>query len=45
MVPAGPKVIRFVPPLVITEAEVEKGMQKFEEAVKKLAGEQAKLKK
>lgn len=37
VVPAGPKVVRFVPPLIITEVEVTEGMRKFDEAVAKLA--------
>ena len=36
VVPAGPKVIRFVPPLVITEKEVNKAMQQVEKAIKGL---------
>ena len=32
MVPAGPRVVRFVPPLIITESEINSAMQKFEEA-------------
>jgi acetylornithine aminotransferase len=36
VVPAGPKVVRFVPPLIVTEAEVLLAMKKFEDAVKKL---------
>ena len=30
VVPAGPRVVRFVPPLIITEAEVDEAMDKFE---------------
>ncbi|NEO83669.1 MAG: aspartate aminotransferase family protein [Spirulina sp. SIO3F2] len=33
LVPAGPKVVRFVPPLVITAAEIEEAVQKFGEAI------------
>jgi hypothetical protein len=32
VVPAGPRVVRFVPPLIITEAEIDSAMVKFEEA-------------
>lgn len=32
VVPAGPRVVRFVPPLIITEAEIESAMEKFEKA-------------
>lgn len=33
LVPAGPKVVRFVPPLIVSEAEIEEALQKFEKAV------------
>jgi len=33
LVPAGPKVVRFVPPLIVSESEVEEALQKFEKAV------------
>jgi acetylornithine/N-succinyldiaminopimelate aminotransferase len=33
LVPAGPKVVRFVPPLVIAAAEVEQAVARFEQAV------------
>jgi acetylornithine aminotransferase len=36
VVPAGPKVVRFVPPLIITEQEVAKAMSQFEVAIKNL---------
>ena len=32
--PAGGKVLRFVPPLIISEAEVEEGMEKLKRAIK-----------
>jgi hypothetical protein len=32
VVPAGPRVVRFVPPLIITESEIESAMEKFEQA-------------
>jgi len=32
LVPAGPKVIRFVPPLIVTEAEVDMALQALEKA-------------
>jgi acetylornithine aminotransferase len=38
VVPAGPKVVRFVPPLIVTEAEIASAMAKFEVAVKELVG-------
>lgn len=37
LVPAGPKVVRFVPPLVITEEQVKEALAKFESAVAKVA--------
>lgn len=36
VVPAGPKVIRFVPPLIITENEVQKAMSQVEDALRGL---------
>ncbi len=33
LVPAGPKVIRFVPPLIVTEAEVNTALQAVEKAI------------
>jgi acetylornithine aminotransferase len=33
VVAAGPKVVRFVPPLVVTENEIERALEIFEEAV------------
>lgn len=33
LVPAGPKVVRFVPPLIISEAEVDEALFKFDKAV------------
>ncbi|MBN3927466.1 aspartate aminotransferase family protein [Nostoc sp. NMS4] len=33
LVPAGPKVIRFVPPLIVTEAEVNTALQAVEKAM------------
>jgi acetylornithine aminotransferase len=33
LVPAGAKVIRFVPPLIVTEAEVETALQALEKAM------------
>lgn len=32
--PAGAKVLRFVPPLIVSEAEIEEGMEKLESAIK-----------
>jgi acetylornithine aminotransferase len=37
VVPAGPKVIRFVPPLIITEREVAQAMSQVEDALKVLS--------
>ncbi|MEA5580700.1 aspartate aminotransferase family protein [Nodularia harveyana UHCC-0300] len=36
LVPAGPKVIRFVPPLIVTEAEVDLALQIVERAIASL---------
>lgn len=36
LVPAGPKVVRFVPPLIVTEAEIEMALQTVEKAVRKV---------
>ncbi|WP_297840858.1 aminotransferase class III-fold pyridoxal phosphate-dependent enzyme, partial [Pseudomonas sp.] len=33
---AGPDVIRFAPSLVVTEADIEEGLNRFERAVAKL---------
>jgi acetylornithine aminotransferase len=33
LVPAGPKVVRFVPPLIVTEAEVNTALQVVEKAM------------
>jgi acetylornithine aminotransferase len=33
LVPAGPKVVRFVPPLIVTAAEVDQALQLFEQAI------------
>jgi acetylornithine/N-succinyldiaminopimelate aminotransferase len=34
LVPAGPKVIRFVPPLIVTEKEVEQALEAVDKAMK-----------
>jgi acetylornithine aminotransferase len=34
--PAGPKVLRFVPPLIVSEAEVDEAMDKLEVAIAKV---------
>ena len=39
LVAAGPTVVRFVPPLVVTEAEVNEALAKFEKAIAKRVGE------
>ncbi|QOV24669.1 aspartate aminotransferase family protein [Anabaenopsis elenkinii] len=36
LVPAGPKVVRFVPPLIVTEAEVNLALQTVEQAIASL---------
>lgn len=36
VVPAGPKVVRFVPPLIISESEVKIVVKKFESSIEKL---------
>ncbi|MEM9538301.1 MAG: aspartate aminotransferase family protein [Cyanobacteria bacterium P01_E01_bin.42] len=36
LVPAGPKVLRFVPPLIVSEAEVNEAMEKLESAIASL---------
>jgi acetylornithine aminotransferase len=33
LVPAGPKVLRFVPPLIVTSAEVEQALQAVDKAM------------
>lgn len=38
LVPAGPKVVRFVPPLIVSEAEVEQVIQAVQGAMKSLLG-------
>ncbi len=37
LVPAGPKVVRFVPPLIVTEAEVNTALQAIDKALATLA--------
>ena len=36
LAPAGPKVLRFVPPLIVSEAEVEEASQIFESVISKI---------
>jgi len=36
LVPAGPKVLRFVPPLIVTEAEVDTALQAVEKVMARL---------
>ena len=36
VVPAGPKVVRFVPPLIISESEIDTVVSKFEASIKKI---------
>ena len=38
LAPAGPKVLRFVPPLIVSEAEVEKAMILLDKAIAKVKG-------
>jgi acetylornithine aminotransferase len=40
LVPAGPKVVRFVPPLIVSEAEVDQAVQAVEKALAKLNASQ-----
>ncbi|PSB03684.1 aspartate aminotransferase family protein [Merismopedia glauca] len=37
LVPAGPKVVRFVPPLIVSQAEIETALHKLEQAIASLA--------
>jgi acetylornithine aminotransferase len=37
LVPAGPKVIRFVPPLIVSAEEVDQAVQTLEDAIATLA--------
>jgi acetylornithine aminotransferase len=36
LVPAGPKVVRFVPPLTVTEAEINQALKAVEKALAKV---------
>ena len=36
LVPAGPKVVRFVPPLVVSEGEVDKALQTVRQVLAEL---------
>ena len=38
LVPAGKNVVRFVPPLIISQAEIEEALEKFEAAVASKSG-------
>jgi acetylornithine/N-succinyldiaminopimelate aminotransferase len=38
LVPAGPKVVRFVPPLVVSEAEIAQALQVIEQAIAEVGG-------
>ena len=38
LVAAGPTVVRFVPPLVVTEAEIDEALSRFETAIAKRVG-------
>ena len=35
---AGPNVVRFTPPLIIPEADIEAGLQRFERALARFVG-------
>ncbi|HEY9660304.1 MAG TPA: aspartate aminotransferase family protein [Allocoleopsis sp.] len=37
LVPAGPKVVRFVPPLIVSEAEIDRAIEAIQQAMTKLA--------
>jgi acetylornithine aminotransferase len=37
LAPAGTKVLRFVPPLIVSEAEIEEAMSKLEKAIANLS--------
>lgn len=37
VVPAGPQVVRFVPPLIVSESDIDIAMEKFESALLKLS--------
>lgn len=43
LVAAGPNVVRFVPPLIITEAEMKDALTMFEKAVAKVAADVGKI--
>ena len=36
LAPAGPKVLRFVPPLIVTEEEINEAAEKLETAISKV---------
>jgi acetylornithine/N-succinyldiaminopimelate aminotransferase len=38
LVPAGPKVVRFVPPLIVSEAEIDLALQVVEKVLAKITG-------
>ena len=38
LVPAGKKVIRFVPPLIVTETQVDAALQIVDQVMKQVAG-------
>ncbi len=38
LVPAGPKVVRFVPPLIVSQAEVDQALQAVDKALAKITG-------
>ncbi|OCQ98313.1 acetylornithine aminotransferase [Nostoc sp. MBR 210] len=38
LVPAGPKVVRFVPPLIVSEAEIDQALQAVDKVLAKITG-------
>ncbi|AFY45452.1 aspartate aminotransferase family protein [Nostoc sp. PCC 7107] len=38
LVPAGPKVVRFVPPLIVTNTEIDQALQALDKALAKITG-------
>ena len=39
LVAAGPSVVRFVPPLIVNEDEINEALARFEKAIEKRVGE------
>ncbi|MEM1426296.1 MAG: aminotransferase class III-fold pyridoxal phosphate-dependent enzyme, partial [Cyanobacteria bacterium P01_H01_bin.130] len=38
LVPAGPKAVRFVPPLIVTAEEIDEALAVFEKAIAQVLG-------